>query len=205
MVRWRTARKSQRRARQHSPGEASECAWQTKIAPSSRFSTIHESPARRILADMQKTMERVPSPKLPPRWQAALSMKVRPDEIVDLVQEMSNRHEAGEEAGFFAACGFLMNRYRSKGKKKKFDHEMADRVYCITTRMECLASIMSGDDPRLRGYTKDANDPACTLTYHSMFHAAALCTIRCDEKRTWFDPDEFFDIALREAEPEGTA
>jgi hypothetical protein len=99
---------------------------------------------------------------------------------------------------FYTSFAILLNRY--KGKRNS-----SDRMFCISTRMSCLADLMKTNDPRLKGYTKSTDDPSCTVTHSAMFHAAALCTVRHSDERTRFDPDEFFEIALRQAESEGNA
>jgi hypothetical protein len=132
------------------------------------------------------------------RWERAIKLKIRPDEIIGLIEEMTARRDSSEPSDIYTSLAILAERY--KGKRNA-----TDRILCISTRMTCLSELMSSNDPRLRGYTKSTEDPSCTVTNAAMFHAAALCPVRVDDKRTWFDLDEFFDIALKEAGAEGSA
>jgi hypothetical protein len=96
------------------------------------------------------------------------------------------------------SLGVLLNRY---AHKRNGGH----RMFCIQTRMQCLGDLMKSNDPRLKGYTKDTNDPACTVTHAALFYATALCPLQIEKEHIWFDPEEFFDIALKNAESEGNA
>jgi hypothetical protein len=42
-------------------------------------------------------------------------------------------------------------------------------------------------------------------TQRSIFVATAKCTVKSDGRYTWFDADEFFQIALADTELEGSA
>jgi hypothetical protein len=75
-------------------------------------------------------------------------------------------------------------------------------MFCVSERMRCLAELMK--DPRMRRWTIEDPDPACMITNHAVFHAVAKCSLQMDEKKVWFDADEFFRIVLEECEPEGT-
>jgi hypothetical protein len=137
-------------------------------------------------------------PETGSRWEKAFDMAIEPSEIIDLVEEMTELHDNSEEIDWYSSMGVLFNRYSGT-------EDCADRVFCISTRMSCLSDLMKSDDERLHCWAKIANDPKCIVTHSALFHATALCKLNWDEKRTWFDPDEFFNIALEQAESEGNA
>ena len=132
------------------------------------------------------------------RSERALQLNISPDEITGLVREMVERYDRSGQRDVHTSSVILAERY--KGKRNALD-----RMFCITTRMQCLVDLIRSDDPRLKGYTKSTNDPSCTVAHSAVFHATALCPVRLSGEHTWFDPDEFFDIALRQAVPDGNA
>jgi hypothetical protein len=143
---------------------------------------------------MRSRKQSVKSPSK--KWQDIPTIKVEPEEIIYLVEQMQARHDKDEEVGFFASMAILGDRYRG-GK------DCVDRMYCIQTRMECLSALMK--DERMHGWTMETNDPKCTVTNSAIFHATALCPLLIENDRFYFNPDEFFRIALDEVEPEGYA
>jgi len=129
-------------------------------------------------------------------WQDIGNMKIEPEEIIYLVQEMAQRHDKDQDVGFEASVFVLFEKYKGRD-------DIADRAYCITTRMHCLTDLMG--DERMHGWTLETRDPKCKLTNGAVFHAVALCPLRLENERYHFDADEFFRIALEEVEPEGHA
>src|SRR5262249_30603450 len=130
------------------------------------------------------------------RWQDIDKMKIDPEEIIYLVQEMVRRHDENLDVGFESSVFVLFEKYKGRD-------DIANRAFCVTTRMHCLAELMG--DARMRGWTMETRDPECTLTNSAVFHAVALCALRHENEQYHFDADEFFRIALEEAEPEGRA
>ncbi len=125
------------------------------------------------------------------------STKVKPDEILDIVKSMTRLHDEGESPTMETALFVLFNRY--KGKRNA-----VDKSFVISERLMCLSQLMKKNDERMRGWTMEMIEPGCVLTNTAVFTATALCPLRRGEKdRCYFDPDEFFDICLREAEEEG--
>jgi hypothetical protein len=128
----------------------------------------------------------------------AFNLKIAPDEILHLVEEMIKRHDQSEHVDFYTSMAIMMERY--KGRKGA-----ANRMFSISTRMHCLSDLMKKEDARWSGWSKLTNDPACVVTHKAIFDATALCPLRTDKERTYFDADEFFKIALERAESEGNA
>jgi hypothetical protein len=122
--------------------------------------------------------------------------KVKPKEILSLVQEMSRLHEEGETPDYYSALAILCQRY--KGRKLR---TRIDKTFVIMERMQCLLKVMK--DERMRGWTMEAIDPDCMLTNTAIFTATALCPIKKVGDERCFDADEFFDIVLRECDTEG--
>jgi hypothetical protein len=129
------------------------------------------------------------------QWQEITELAIDPEDVAYLVLEMARRDQTAD-ADFFTLIEILGERFR--GRKKS-----ADRMFCISTRMECLSELMK--DERMRGWTIETNDPECTLANWAVFHAAAVCTLQVENDRFYFDADEFFEIALEGIEPEGHA
>jgi len=129
------------------------------------------------------------------RWEDALRLKIEPEEIAYLVQEMARQDDLAGGVDLYASIPILMDRY--KGQEK-----VADRIYCLTIRMRCLADLMQ--DERMQGWTMEASDPECTLTNAAIFNAVALCSVWTEAERFHFDPDEFFRIAKEHVETEET-
>jgi hypothetical protein len=130
------------------------------------------------------------------RWQDIDKVKIDPEEILYLVQEMARRHDENLDMGFESAAFVLFEKYKGRD-------DIADRAICVTTRMHCLADLMG--DERMHGWTMETKDPECTLTNGAVFHAVALCPLHLKNEQYRFDADEFFRIALEEVEPEGHA
>lgn len=130
------------------------------------------------------------------QWQEITKLQVDPDDVAYLVQEMARRRDKAEDDDFFTSIAILSERFRGQEKS-------ADRMFCISTRMECLLALTK--DERMRGWTMETNDPICTLANWAMFQAVAACTLQVEDDRFYFDADEFFRIALEEMEPEGHA
>jgi hypothetical protein len=128
------------------------------------------------------------------QWQEITKLEINPEDVVYLAQEMARRDQP-EEADFFTLIEILGERFRGQEKS-------ADRMFCISTRMECLSELMK--DERMRGWTIEMNT-RCTLANWAVFHAAAVCTLQVQDDRFYFDAEEFFRIALEEIEPEGHA
>jgi hypothetical protein len=128
----------------------------------------------------------------------ALNLKIRPDEITYLVEEVAKRHDQSEKPDFYTSMAILLHRY--KGKKRA-----ADRMFTISTRMHCLGELMKVEDARWSGWSKMTSDSGCVLAHQAIFEATALCPIRTDRERTYFEADEFFKLALERAVPEGNA
>lgn len=128
------------------------------------------------------------------QWQEITELEINPDDVTYLAQEMARRDHA-DDADFFTSIAILGQRFRGQEKS-------ADRMFCISTRMECLSELMK--DKRMPGWTIETNDPQCTVA-NAVFHAAAVCTLRVEDDRFYFDADEFFRIALEGIEPEGHA
>jgi hypothetical protein len=129
------------------------------------------------------------------QWQEITELSINPDDVAYLAQEMALRDQV-EDADFFTLIAILGQRFRGQEKS-------ADRMFCISTRMECLSELMK--DERMRGWTIETADPECTLASWAVFHAAAVCTLRVENDRFYFNADEFFSIALEGIEPEGHA
>ena len=129
----------------------------------------------------------------PKRLEALSTMVIEPEEIFYLVKEMSRHHEEGREADWEVSVLILISRYPKD----------PDRALCIAERMRCLREIMKDD--RMGGWSLKTNDPECSMTNEAVFRSVAKCPLRTDADHIWFDPDEFFDLTLREVESEGNA
>jgi hypothetical protein len=55
----------------------------------------------------------------------------------------------------------------------------------------------------MRGWTIERIEEGCLLTNEAVFTATALCSMQKEDERMHFDPDEFFDIGLRERGDDG--
>jgi hypothetical protein len=125
------------------------------------------------------------------------AMEIATEEIAYLVDEMARQHQERKqgEVDFYTAVAILAERYRERQ-----DHH---RSFCVMERMRCLTDLL-GDD-RIRGWTIQGIEEGCLLTNEAIFRAVAKCPLKAAAKRLWFDPDEFFDIALSEMESAGRA
>jgi len=124
--------------------------------------------------------------------------KVNPEEILYVVLNMTRLHEQGKNPGYENAMFILTDRYKKR-------RNAAQKCFVIMQRIHCLLRILESKDDRMRSWTVDAADPDCMLTDQAVFTATALCPMRRQNGRAYFHPDEFFDIVLRESEPEGKA
>ncbi|HEX3747614.1 MAG TPA: hypothetical protein VHW09_26950 [Bryobacteraceae bacterium] len=125
--------------------------------------------------------------------QEIINMKIEPDEIVSLVQEMAKRHDEGKPTGWEAGAIILARLYPGRPA----------RAHCISERMQCLAEMAK--DVRMRGWSFEGPEDGCLITNEAVFRGAALCPMRAGQNRVRFDPDEFFAIVLAETPSEGKA
>jgi hypothetical protein len=51
------------------------------------------------------------------RWQEITELKIGPEEVVYLVQEMTRRHDEEEDVDFFTSIAILGERYRGQEKQ----------------------------------------------------------------------------------------
>lgn len=125
------------------------------------------------------------------------NMEITTEEITHLVEEMARQHQDRRpgEVDFYTAVAILAERYRDSQ-----DHH---RSFCVLERMRCLNELLC--DERMRGWTIQGIQEGCLLTNEAIFRAVAKCPLKANAKRVWFDPDEFFTIALSETESEGSA
>jgi hypothetical protein len=121
------------------------------------------------------------------------SIEVRPSEIFDLVGEMAALHDEGGNPDWYTAAAITAGNF----------HSNPDKVISIMERMGCLIALMK--DPRMRGWTIARIEEGCVFTHQSVFAATAKCTLQINEERIFFDPEEFFRIALIERDAEGQA
>ena len=124
----------------------------------------------------------------------AMGLKIKPSDIKFLVSEMAKLHDTDALKGFEAQVFILLKRH---GKKK------TDKIFAIVERMRCLLALM--EDERMRGWTLEGLEPGCILTHEAVFDATASCRLRDKDGHFAFDPDEFFELALKYREAEGNA
>jgi len=129
-------------------------------------------------------------------YEELYATKVKPEEILYIVNKMTRLREQGQKPDLDAAMFILTDHY--KGKKNA-----VDKVFVITERLQCLANLIKLNDERMRGWTMEAVEPDCMITNTAVFTATAFCQLNREKDRPYFDPDEFFDICLRECESEG--
>lgn len=140
-------------------------------------------------------MKKAAAQRVPESVRAIQAIQIDDEEIFYLVEEMSRLHQEREpgETDWYSAMALMADKYRE-------DHE---RIFCIMERMQCLMPMLK--DERMRGWTMEGIEEGCLLTNEAIFRAVARCPLKADAKRIWFDPDEFFRMALQETESEGTA
>jgi len=131
-------------------------------------------------------------------WDDLYATKVRPDEILYVVTNMARLHEEGKNPDFYTAMFIVTDRY----KKKK---NAVEKSFVIIERLQCLGKLLAKKDARMRGWTMEGIEEGCLLTNDAVFTATALCPMKREDERMYFEPDEFFDIVLRESESEGRA
>jgi hypothetical protein len=124
--------------------------------------------------------------------------KVTLAEILYVVKKMTRLHESGEKPDFESATFIIADRYRGK-------RDAVAKTFAIMERMLCLSKLMERKDERMRGWTIDAIEEGCMLTNEAVFTATALCPLKKNGERICFEPDDFFEIVLRESESEGRA
>jgi hypothetical protein len=135
--------------------------------------------------------------KIPASISEIQAMQIAPEEITYLVQELAQQHQergSGEIDDFHTAVAILAERYRDREP---------NRPLCVIERVRCLAALIT--DNRMCGWTLQGIEEGCLLTNEAIFRATAKCPLRADAERVWFDADEFFEIVLRETEPQARA
>ncbi len=129
-------------------------------------------------------------------WDDLYATKVQPAEILYVVTNMARLHEEGKDPDFHTAMFLVTDRH--KGKKNA-----VEKSFVIIERLQCLGRLIKSKDARLRGWTMEGIEEGCLLTNEAVFAATALCPMKKEDERMYFDPDEFFDIVLRESESQG--
>lgn len=132
-------------------------------------------------------------------WDDLYTTKVKAEEILYVVTNMSRLHEDEKNPNFYTAMFIVTDHY--KGKKNA-----VEKSFVIIERLQCLTRLIEKKDARMRGWTMEGVEEGCLLTNEAVFTATALCPMKKKEDERWmnFDPDEFFDIVLRESESQGT-
>jgi hypothetical protein len=120
-------------------------------------------------------------------------MRVEPEEIIYLVEELAKLHEEGRESNWYSQVAILLDRYPKQ----------ASRAHCIMQRMHCLAALAKDD--RMRGWSMATDDPKCALTHEARFRATAKARLYPQATNVRFDADEFFALVLDETPSEGNA
>lgn len=123
----------------------------------------------------------------------AAETTIAPEEIITLVKKMNELREKGRDPNWYSAVGILSDQYRGDPL----------RCFSILERMRCMADLSK--DRRMRGWSMEGAEEGCLLTDEAIFHPTALCTLRQDGKKTWFDPEEFFRLVLTHTESGGSA
>lgn len=132
-------------------------------------------------------------PHIPKSVEEIQKLEIDPEEILYLVERMTALHDENDDVDWYTAMAVLAGRYEKD----------AVRMFCISERMACLSALVK--DERMRGWSFQAAEPDCIITNTAVFDATARCTMKADEKHVWFDPDEFFQLILKESDSEGTA
>lgn len=120
------------------------------------------------------------------------NLVVETRELTDLVQEINKDDHEDGQTDWYTAVAILANRYKGD----------PDRAFCVLKRIECLLALMK--EPRMRGWSVETTEPGCVVTHHAAFEAAARCPLRLSGDHFYFNPDEFFRIALEKRAPEGS-
>ena len=120
-------------------------------------------------------------------------MVITPEEIFYVVEVLARQHRERDDVDFYTMIGVLAERYQQDSR----------RSFCVMQRMRCTVELVQ--DKRMKGWTIQGIEDGCLLTNEAIFRAAAKCPMRATAKRIWFDPDEFFSIALSETEAVGRA
>lgn len=131
--------------------------------------------------------------ELPKKLQDIYGLHIESEEIIHLVQEMAKLREEGQDTNWYTSIGILAERYKDD----------RDRAVCISERMMCLTNVMNDD--RMRAWTRKPDGKEYVLTNQAAFIAAAKCPLRYKDEKLFFDPEEFFQIALAESPAEGEA
>jgi hypothetical protein len=151
--------------------------------------------ARNPCTDLNVRIELGFMSRIPKSIRNVQVMQIETEEITYLVSEMARQHEesAPGEVDLVTAVVILAERYRDD----------QHRPFCIMERMRCLIELVT--DERMRGWTVQGIEEGCLLTNEAIFGATAKCPLKADANRIWFDPDEFFQMALSETPVEGRA
>jgi len=117
-------------------------------------------------------------------FNAILTMKVRPHEVMYLARGYSKAQEEGREADEVTGVVVLAKRGISPM-----------RSVCLIQRMLCLKSMFK--DERMIALQMKTDEDGRTLISRSAFVATARAPLHMHEKNLYFEPDEFFEIALK--------
>ena len=140
-------------------------------------------------------MKKTVAHRVPKSIKAIQAMQIKDEEIFYLVEEMGRLHQELEpgEVDWYSAMAIM-------AEKSPDDHE---RIFCIMERMQCLMSLLK--DERMRGWTMKGIEEGSLFTNEAIFRAVARCPLQADKQRMWFNPEEFFKLALRETDSKGRA
>jgi hypothetical protein len=119
--------------------------------------------------------------------------RIRPEEIIHLVDEVSRRSEAGYEVSWIMQIAIMA---------EKFPGDLSKGVV-IMQHLQCMIALV--DDPRMKGWSfEPKEEPGCLLAREAVFRATALAPIHITNEQAHFDADEFFALALSETPSQGT-
>jgi hypothetical protein len=92
------------------------------------------------------------------------STRVKPEEILYIVTNMTRLHEEGKKPDFFTAMCILSDRYR--GRKNAIA-----KTFVITERLNCLSNLIKRNDERMP--RMDDGSGGAGLHYHE--HRRVRC------------------------------
>lgn len=126
-----------------------------------------------------------------PAWSQITTLKIDPEEVYELFEELAKIGESGAEYDYLTAVMLILIRRYPRNRR---------RAFCITERVICLKAMM--DDQRWSGWMIQPADAPYVWIETSICAAIARSPLHFENDAYRFHSDEFFAIALLERDRE---
>jgi hypothetical protein len=121
-----------------------------------------------------------------------MAIEIDPRELLLLMAEMELLEDESKEKEVYKKASHIIERYPD-----------TIRASAVIKRLGAMNEMM--EDPRMRGWVVQLNEPEAYRTDDAVIRAAALCPLKARGETLYFNANEFFRIVLEQSEGDAEA